>query len=475
MINSRLAVWLTLSFCLLLAIVDGIVAILLEANGSYDASVSAPDLLGQVVLALTFPLVGSLIAIRRPGNLIGWALLLAGIALMAETFLRGYGELALLAKPEADLPGGMVAAAIGMGAWTLLMASVFLLLLLFPGGKLPSRRWKLVAWLVLIAFGIIWVGIATSPTVDPPFQQFENPLAFSNNEDYSSAPWVLIGPCLVAVAAAAVNLLLRFWRSSGDEREQYKWLAFAGCFLIASLPPALVTSFETGIAGVIVFLALIALPISVGIAVLKYRLYDIDVIINRALVYVPLTAILAGLFVASTALVRTVFTDLTDTGSDMSVAASTIAIVALLTPLKNWLQALVDRHFKESPDPTRALKQLIGQGRTVVEVLDTQKYIERLVQEIAGSLGADGAALERRDARLYSFGGPAAGEALKLPLVHDGATVGALALWGRSPSRLSLAELPPAVSEATALLAHVLSLSSRKGRITPADALVAAE
>src|SRR5688572_2144735 len=112
---------------------------------------------------------------------------------------------------------------------------------------------------------------------------------------------------------------------------------------------------------------------SVGVAVMKYRLYEIDVIINRTLVYVPLTAILAGLFVASTALVRTLFTDLTDAGSDASIAISTLAVVALLTPLKNKLQVFVDHHFKEKRDPLGNWHKLTAEAESVLKVLDVQE------------------------------------------------------------------------------------------------------
>jgi hypothetical protein len=402
-------------------------------------------LLPQVLLACSFPLVGSLITIRQPGNLIGWVLLLAGIALIAEGFLRGYGELALLAKPEeASLPVGMAAAAIGMGAWTLLMASVFLLLLLFPSGKAPSRRWGMVARLVLLAFALVWVGIATSPTVDPPFENLENPLAFSSDDSYLGETWALIGLCLIAVAVAAINLLVRFWRSTGDEREQYKWLAFAGCFMIASLPPALATSFESGIASVMVFLALIALPVAVGIAVLKYRLYEINVLINRTLVYVPLTAILAGLFVASTTLIRTIFTDLTQTG-----------------PAKNKLQAFVDRYFKETSEPVRALAQLAAETSSVFSLIDRDKLVDRFLEATNEAVDACGAALQVKNSatpRLFTSPGWTGETAAMVPVRYEDEEVGSLMI---GPSRLGRpyeAKVLEGLRGPIDVLAHALTL-----------------
>jgi len=364
----------------------------------------------------------------------------------------------------------MVAAAVGMGAWTLLMASVFLLLLLFPSGRAPSRRWGRVAWLVLLAFAIVWVGIATSPSVDPPFEGFENPLAFSSDDSYLGFVFALIGLCLLAVAAAAIDLLMRFWRSSGDEREQYKWLAFAGCFLIASLPLALVTSFENGLAGALIFLALIALPVSVGIAVLKYRLYEIDVIINRTLVYVPLTAILAGLFVASTTLVRTVFTNLTDAGSDISVAASTIGVVAILTPLKNILQGVVDRYFKEQRHPLVDVRREATVARSVLQVMDLNRLPARLLDGARMGLEAEGAALISHDAdsALLTSGSWQGIVWLSVPLNYDGREVGRLVLGPRRNGRSYTAADEAALKEKAEALALAISLSP-----TPVPDLVA--
>jgi hypothetical protein len=361
----------------------------------------------------------------------------------------------------------MVAAAIGMGAWTLLMATVFLLLLLFPSGKAPSRRWGMVARLILLSFALVWVGVATSPTVDPPFEDFENPLAFSSGDSYRGAAWALIGLCLIAVAAAAINLLVRFWRSGGDEREQYKWLAFAGCFLVATLPLALVTSFESGIAGTMVFLALIALPVAVGIAVLKYRLYEIDVLINRTLVYVPLTAILAGLFVASTTLVRTIFTDLTRTGSDVSVAASTVAIVALLTPLKNNLQFLVDRYFKEQPDPYAGVNKLTGQAKAVIQILDRGRFAASVLNQLVTGLAAAAARVELDNENWsMTVGTPNESQPVEVALVFREACIGTLVVWPGADAA-AIRPTPEGLTGTADVLAEVVSLGTFPGKLGP--------
>jgi hypothetical protein len=315
--------------------------------------------------------------------------------------------------------------------------------------------------LVLFGFAVVWVGIATSPNMDPPFDGLENPLAFSSDDGYMGFAFGIIGLCLLAVAAAAVDLVTRFRRSRGDEREQYKWLASAGCFLIASLPLALVSSFEDGIAAALIFFALIALPVSVGIAVLKYRLYEIDVIINRTLVYVPLTAILAGLFVASTALVRTVFTDLTDAGSDMAVAASTIGVVALLTPLKNKLQSLVDGHFKEQRNALVDLRRTATEAHSVLQVMDLNRLIFRLLEGARTAFDAEGAALVFHDVgtTLLTSGTWDGDAELAVPLYYDEREVGSLKLGPRRNGRAYTAADEAALKETADALGLAISLA----------------
>jgi hypothetical protein len=375
--------------------------------------------------------------------------------------LFAYAELALFAKPDADLPGGVAAAAVAQGAWTSVLAGAFLLLLLFPNGQMPSARWRLVSRLMLCVFALVWFLIATLPSPDPPFDDFANPLSFTSGDAQAVVTYVLVVPILLAVVAAAVNLIIRFVRSTGDEREQFKWLCYPAAFLVVTLPLGILDGWE-GLATVPFLLALLALPIAVGIAVLKYRLYEIDVIINRTLVYVPLTAILAGLFVASTALVRTVFTDLTDAGSDAAIALSTIAVVALLTPLKNQLQALVDRHFKEQQHPLARTRKLTNEASSVVKVLDTSRFVDTFLAELTSDLGALGARVEvygPAGARRWSAGIEGELAPIRTPLTSGDDTIGELTVWPGTKAISNDQRLEEALDEAAGVLGQVLHLA----------------
>src|SRR5215213_1018436 len=219
--KPRIAAGLSLLSVLMAVPLVGL-RLILESESSYEPTLSLDDVFGDIVLSLAFTLVGGLIGVKRPANLVGWALLLSGMGLLAGDLLGAYGELAVLAEPERRLPAGIALAVIGSGAWVPLMAGVFLLLILFPNGEIASSRWRLVTRLLMVAFGLVWLGIATRPTLDPPFDGIDNPLAFTTARSYNWLPFLLIVPCLLAIVAAAIRQLIRFRRSSGDEREQYK-------------------------------------------------------------------------------------------------------------------------------------------------------------------------------------------------------------------------------------------------------------
>ena len=453
---SRWASRLAAATCILavsLGLAAMAIAIMLDRAHFYEPLESWPEVAIDMLLALAFSLVGALIALKRPGNLVGWALLMPGVALFLEAALLSYAELALFARPEAALPAGEIAAAVGSGAWPAVTGGVFALLLLFPDGVVPSRRWRLIAPLVLLDFALIWFLISTNPELDPPFQDFENPLALANDAAYMDVLFlVLVPPCVIAVVAAAIQLIVRARRSSGDERERFKWLRFSATFLLLTLPLAVFGNWE-GLLALPFVLALMSLPAAVGIAVFRYRLYDIDIIINRTLVYAPLTAILAGLFVAMHTLLRTLLTNLANAGSDLAIAFSTLAVVALLTPVKNKLQVLVDRHFKEERDPLRGLKQLEAQAQSGIWVLDFGRFTEAVLRELIAGTDAKGAFAELDDGREIRIGEPGDDGPIEEVLMQDGRRWGRLLVWPGSANNQN--EHGAAVAQAAKVLSPV--------------------
>jgi hypothetical protein len=343
--------------------------VVLGLDSSYAPEQSLVDIVPDLIMALSFSVVGAILTLKRPDNLVGWALSLAGFGQLLGG-LGLYGELALLAKPEAGLPAGVAVARIGQGAWTPLMAGVFLLLVVFPSGRFPSPRWRTIAPLVLGGFALVWLIISTSPgQLEPPFEAYENPLAVTDSEGYVAAGYAVIGICLGFIVVAGVDLLRRFRRSRGEERQQFKWFAASAGFLVLALPFAGMFNWS-GIAGAVFTVALIALPVSVGIAVLRYRLYELDVIVRRTLVYGVVTAALAGLYFAIVLLLQQVFSSFAG-GSDLAIAGSTLAVAALFRPVRNRIQALVDRRFfRRKYDTQRTLEDFSARLREEVD-LDT--------------------------------------------------------------------------------------------------------
>jgi hypothetical protein len=342
--------------------------VVLQLDSSYQPQQSIVGNVPDALMTIAFALVGAVLLLKRPGNLVGWALSLAGVGTLLGGVLGAYGEIALLAKPELDLPGGAAAGVINDGSWTPLMAGTFLLLVVFPAGRVPSPRWRSIVTVVLAGYGAIWVGIATAPShLDPPLDSFENSLAVTSNRNYIVPFLAIIGVCLVLTAVAGINLIVRFRRSRGLERQQFKWLAASAALLVVSLPLATLSDFS-GAAGIPFGIALLTLPFSVGIAVLRYRLYEIDVVINRTLVYGSLTALLAGAYVGLVLLFQLALHPLTG-GSGLAIALSTLAVAALFRPARARIQALVDRRFyRRKYDAARTLEAFAARLREEVDL-----------------------------------------------------------------------------------------------------------
>jgi hypothetical protein len=346
---------------------------------------------------LAFPLVGALIASRRPNNPIGWLCLAVGILWMLANLSSGYGMYGLLARPNSvPFP-----AAIGsLGEWMWVPAVGLLgiyMILLFPDGRLPSRRWHPLAWFSGAVIILASAGFALNPGPMDGFPGIRNPFGL---EKY---PWVAdatLGVTLLlplCILASAVSLVLRFLRSGGEEREQIKWLAFAASILGLGISsyviPANILPDDAG--GVdrlwvnlledAVMLSFASIPVAVGIAILRYRLYDIDVIINRALVYAPLTAMLALVYFGGVVGLQAALRVLAGQESTFAIVASTLVIAALFNPLRRRVQGFVDRRFyrrkydsrkileafnarlRDETDLNTLSEDLVGVARTTVQ------------------------------------------------------------------------------------------------------------
>jgi hypothetical protein len=305
--------------------------------------------LALAALVLAFSTVGALIVARRPGNAIGWILCAAGLTIGATTLASGYAVFSL-AGPSR-LPGTEWAAWFAYWIWVPGVGPAMTFgLLLFPDGRLPSRRWRVVGWLAVVALATLAFGSAFTPGPLSDYPEVTNPLGLallngSVLED-GGVGWVLLP---ASVVISAVSIAVRYRRATGEERQQIKWFVFASVLLAVGWSAQNVTSgsgeLQVTFSYLLGITSLLGIPVAVGIAILRHRLYDIDHIINRTLVYGALTAMLALVYLGGVVLLQQAFRGLTGQESQLAIVASTLAIAALFNPLRGRIQTFIDRRF----------------------------------------------------------------------------------------------------------------------------------
>jgi hypothetical protein len=330
-------------------------------------------------ITVAFSIVGALVAARQPGNTIGWIFLGVAITTGLGGLAHGYVEYQLQSG-GATSDFTATAAIYAEVSWIpfVLVPPTFLLLL-FPDGRLPSRRWRPVAWLAVVGIaGVLatsWV--APGPLADFPEVQNPSGIDGPNVDVLTGLAYVALFPSAIGCAASVV---VRFRRGRREERQQIKWLAVAGSVAVVALIVSL-TFYEflgEHVANVLIMVGVLGLPAAAGIAILRHRLYDIDVVINRTLVYGALTAMLAGSYLACVLLLQLLLRPLTATSS-LSVAVSTLAVAALFQPARRRIQTIVDlRFYRRKYDAARTLERFGAHLRDEID-LDTLGHELRAV------------------------------------------------------------------------------------------------
>jgi hypothetical protein len=315
------------------------------ANGNLQANFVDG---GALLLAFSaFMAMGALIVAHRPSNAIGWIFSAIGLLTATGGLSQEYAEYAYVTRP-GSLPGAILAVWYSLWWWypTIFLTLVFTLFF-FPTGRLLSRRWRPAFWLAATATGAITVLAALSPGLDLDEEhrvRVRNPIGVVGVEDIEKGPVGVALDVLIAVSLvlALASLVLRFRRSRGDERQQLKWFTYAG----ALVPLALLGDALPAPLGNIVFtVPIVFLPVAAGIAVLRYRLYDIDRLINRTLVYGLLTVLLGGIYAGLVLVLGQLFGGLSAEPPTWAVAGATLAVAALFQPARRRIQQAVDRRF----------------------------------------------------------------------------------------------------------------------------------
>jgi hypothetical protein len=329
---------------------------------------------------LAFPAVGALVVSRRPGNPVGWLMLAMGPMFGTSGTAWQWAVYALTTNP--GFPGGVVASWVAGWVWVPGFASVAtFLLLVYPDGSLPSRRWRPVAWVTGVVIGLATIGFAFSPGVleEAPVP-IENPYGLGGFAELFQSIF-LLAPVLFLVSAA--SLVVRYRRSGAEQREQLKWLAYAAAIValgfllvfLLSLPEIMSGSERDlpawlAVVQDVVTLSAAGIPIAIGFAILKYRLYDIDVVIKKTLVYGFLTATLIGVYVGGVIGLGAAARAVTGQESNsLVVAISTLAVAALFRPVRSRIQAFIDRRFYRSRfDAARTLEEFNVRLRDEVDL-----------------------------------------------------------------------------------------------------------
>ena len=387
--SARIA-WSLCALSLLLLTLS-LVLILLEGSTAEEFPWQAQAI--NVVGTIGAPILGGIVASRRPKNPIGWMWLGIGMGIALSSFAGSYATYAL---DSGSLPAPRAVGTVVAGTgWIVSFTLIPLLLLLFPEGRLPSPRWKSVAWAVVAAGAL---ALILSPFVPgrSGFAPVQNPFSVGGTAGVTIfvLAYASVMVILVAVVPSALSLVFRYRRASGVERQQIKWFAFAAV-LFGSLIPLDLLGLDEPLGDVFWSLlnnvTTVGVYAAVGVAILRHRLYDIDVIINRTLVYGAITVSLALVYLGSVVSLQALFRALTGGGTQLAIVASTLAIAALFSPLRHLVQSFVDRRFyRNKYDARKTLTAFGARLRDEVELDhladDFVAVVERTVQPAHASL-----------------------------------------------------------------------------------------
>jgi signal transduction histidine kinase len=334
------------------------------------------DVFGNVG-RLALPVVGFVLAYKRPGNRIGWLFLAAGLGAALWAFSTSYARHALVAAPGA-VPAGRAFAWLSNWITVIAIAMLAFVFLLFPDGRLRSRRWRPAAWFVGAAFTLAAVDMVVNATrVWPrPFTMFDQP-------DTAIDLIAVLAPMMPALVVSVAAVVVRFTRSSGEERLQLKWFAAAAVLVVATLIPSLTTNSEA--ASTLSDLALLCLWVAIGVAVLKYRLYGIDIVISKAVLYgslaVFITAVYAGLVVGVGTLVG-------NRRSPLLAALAAAVVAVAFQPARQWAGRLANRVvYGRRATPYQVLSDF---ARRIGGTYSSQDVLPQMARTVAAGTGAAG-------------------------------------------------------------------------------------
>jgi hypothetical protein len=388
--KARTVAWLA---WLAWAVLAGL-AILLQALSREGISAAA---LGVLPLG-SFMTVGAVVVSRQPRNTVGWLCCVAGLLGTLGGFAEEYARYALVPQGGA-LPGELVMAWLTLWVGALWVGLAFtLLLLLFPTGRLPSPRWRAVAWasVASVTAGCAVLALTPGPMPQMPGKP-RNPLGIENAAATLDRMEALLNVCLaLLVLLCAASVVVRFRHAGGVERQQLKWFAYGAGQLALLLGSGLVLGglwerVPQGLSDLVFSISFAMIPVAIGIAVLRYRLYDIDRLIRRTLVYGLLTALLAAVYAGLVLALGQLFGRVGTEPPSWAVAGATLAVAALFQPARGRIQQAVDRRFNwRRYDAARTIEAFSIRLRNQVDLdsltAELLKVVEQTMEPTQASL-----------------------------------------------------------------------------------------
>jgi hypothetical protein len=391
-ISARVAAWLAWSLC---GLTLSLVACVVAFEALYRVSLAG--LIFLLVFVVPSALVGAVVASRQPRNPVGWFLVVSATCWAVNEATGRYAVYGLVIEP-GSLPLARLMAWPATWMWVPGIALIILFLpLYFPDGRLLSPRWRPVLWLALffsVGFGVVFGALypgeldELSPGVAGDVSGVLNPLGIEalRSLDRVKQIDIILAVLLIGLVLCSVaSLVVRFRRSSGEERQQMKWLTYAAAAYFATLVLLMSLPAESAwypAVDALSTLVLAGLPVAVGIAILRYRLYNIDRIINRTLVYGSLTAMLLAVYFGDIVLFQRIFVFLTGEQSTLAVVASTLLIAALFNPLRRRVQSFIDRRFyRNKYDSRKTLEAFSSKLRDETDLDALSEDLTSVVRE----------------------------------------------------------------------------------------------
>jgi len=367
---ARLA-WSLWGLVIVLAVASFILRNWIAPESQHQGTWHLEDILWWSVLipALVpaYATVGALVVARRPGSPVGWLCLALGALVALEDVVWQLPSQYVTPALETTL---------GILGALMIPPLPLMLLLVFPDGRLPSRRWQFVVWLALGAAGLRSLAVVVGPTT------YASRVA-------ENVAWPV---SLLALLASVISLIFRWRGSGGVEHQQLKWLAYIGVSIAVALLGGVASGYVWGeysyptvlIVSVAIAGLTIGIPIAIGMAMLRHHLYNIDVVINRTLVYGVLTAMLAVVYFGGVTAMQAIFRTLTgqEQQPQLAVVVSTLAIAALFTPLRRRIQSSIDRRlYRKKYDATKTLEAFSAALREETDLDALSDDLVGVVQE----------------------------------------------------------------------------------------------